>query len=196
MPDVRDDQVGFAFGIEPKANGDLRIDADSVLGLVKGAASILTGLSGLSGVDITRDVAACVAQVLETRLRDIAIGAWNERKELRKYADSKEYPAANTYRVKLKEHSVKWTYRPYIEVSVAAIKHKVPFVVIATFTFGGPVLSIKGGRYRAIEFGEAKVVGKLELGKLTLWNKPSKTFPLPGHISLGDGIPIKANSPA
>ena len=190
MSDAVSDQLGIALGIDPKAKGDRRVDADAVIGLVKAAESTITRLSGLAGGDIVREVAICVAQILETRLRDIAIGAWNQRKEIRKYTNAKEYPADKEYRVKLKEHTVKWTYRPYIEIKVGQLPAtKIPFLLLVEVTLGGPVVLIKGGCYRAIEFGAAKVVGKLKLDQVELWSKPSRAFELPGQISLG-GIPI------
>src|SRR5574341_932491 len=122
MPDAANDQLAIMFGINPKAKGDQRVDIETVLGLVNKATSLVASLTSLGGADVVRDVAAYVARVLEMHLSDIAIGFWNQRKEIRKFRDTNTYRPEQEYRVKLKKHTLKWTYRPYIEVTVGNVQ--------------------------------------------------------------------------
>jgi hypothetical protein len=185
------DQVAIAFGIAPREKGDRRLDGDAIIGLLRDGGAMITKLTGLGGPRIVRDVADCIAEVLELRLREIAIGAWNQRAEIRKYTDTKAYPPDRDYRLRLKEHTITWTYRPYIEVTAAGLSKKIPLKATAAFTFSGPLLLIRAGRYRAIEFGEFKVAGGLELGGVTLTKQASRPYRLAGRVMLGaQGIPI------
>jgi len=200
MTDDLRNQVAFALGIDPKATGDQRLDGDAVMALFEKAAPVIARLAGLPGVDILREVVDVVTPVLKTELRDIAIEAWNQRAEIRKYTDPSKYPPEKEYRVKLKEHSVTWTYRPYIEITVAGMPmpKKIPLEAKVTLTFSGPLLLIRGGRYRAIEFGTLKLSGVLTCAEIVLKEQAGRPHPLRlGRIALGrDGIAIGGKAAA
>lgn len=185
------DEVAIAFGIEPRQKGDRRLDGDAVIGLLDQAGSVIARWTGLTGIGILRDVASCIATVLELRLREIAIGAWNKRTEIRKYTDPKLYPPDREYRVRLKEHTVTWTYRPFIEITAAGLTKRMPLTATAKFTFSGPVVLIRGGRYRAVEFGEVKASGVLKLDDLLLREQVGQAHRIKGQLTFGpEGIPI------
>lgn len=197
MSDDVGDEVAIAFGIEPRRKGDRRLDGDAVIGWLDDAGSVITRWTGLTGIGILRDVASCIASVLELRLREIAIGAWNQRAEFRKYTDAKLYPPDREYRVRLKEHTVTWTYRPFIEVTAAGITKRIPLTATAKFTFSGPVVLVRAGRYRAIEFGEVRASGVLKLDALVLREQTGQAHRLKGQLSLGaEGIPIGSKAAA
>jgi hypothetical protein len=188
-----EDEVAIAFGIEPRRKAEQRLDADAVIGFLDGAGAVIARWTGLSGIGVLRDVASCIASVLELRMRDVAIAAWNSRSEILKYTDEKLYPPDREYRVRLKEHTIAWTYRPYIEITAAGTAHRIPLTATARFTFSGPTLRIRNKCYQAIEFGDVKASGVLKLDDLVLREQTSRPHRLKGEIDLGpEGIPIGA----
>ena len=188
------DSLSLLFDVAEPREGEAQLNAASLAKVGGEVTRVLGSLMGPSPARVIADVGKCLAGVLQTRLRDIAIGAWNTRQEIAKYADASKYPPEAQYRVALVEHPVEWTYRPYVEISIGKLTKKIELTVVVKLNFKDTALVIQGGKYKALAPGDVSAEGSLSFGDVTLVDSlKSKPLRLPVSIPLGDGIPIGTN---
>jgi len=129
--------------------------------------------------------------LMNIKLEDILVPAWNKYLPLRKYRDKKKYPPDKTVLVPLVEHTVKSEHRPYIEVLINDKPvGRINFSIIIALVLKGLILVVRDGRIREIKTGECSAKGKVTCEEILIIEKTSETVPLPGTINLGEGIPI------
>jgi hypothetical protein len=192
MSDLNDNILSWALGIRPKEAKDKRLDADALSAVQAAVKEVVGKLPGIPLVDVVAEVAESVADVLGTRVQDIAASAWNKRKEIVAYADVEKYPPGKPRRVTLYSHPIKWTYRPYVEVTVGKVKlPALDIVVDVTLTFDGAVLVIDGGRIMSISPGKVTLEGVAKVGKFELCRPVKRELgELPVSLPFGEGLPL------
>jgi hypothetical protein len=132
-----------------------------------------------------------IKELLDVRLEDILVAAWNTTRELAKYHDPEKYAPNETVLVHLVEHTINSQLHPALEVLINDIVvEKIDFIIKLALSFQGIILKIKEGKIKEIMPGSCKGKGKLSLGNFDLIEEETKTFILPRSINLGEGIPI------
>jgi hypothetical protein len=145
-----------------------------------------------------RDLVADKARdVLNLNVVDVLAEAWKKYAEIEKYADSQKYGPEESILVPLAEHTVKSKHHPYVEI----LLHEKPigrveFDLEFSLTLEGFVLKIQDGIIREIQTGSAKGEGKLTLATVALLKRETKPIDFPGHIPLGQGIPLRGRGRA
>ncbi len=132
-----------------------------------------------------------IGDVLDIRLSDILVAAWQKYREIRKYSDSIAYPPGETFLVPLAEHTVRSIHHPGIEIlvddhPVARIELEVEIAL----TMEGALLKISDGKIKGITTGSCSGKGIIKCEGFTVLEKETEPFRMPGVIDLGEGIPI------
>lgn len=132
-----------------------------------------------------------IADLLDVGIVEIAVGAWNKYRALRKYADRKRYPPNETFLVPLVTHTIKSTHHPYIELLMDGKPiGRIDFSIDLELTLEGAILKIRDGRIVEIRVGSAKGEGRLKCEEFVLFERGTGPLELPGSIVLPEGIPI------
>ncbi|MBN1190178.1 MAG: hypothetical protein JXA46_10530 [Dehalococcoidales bacterium] len=129
--------------------------------------------------------------ILNIDIPDIMTAAWNKYKILLKYKDKEKYPPDDTFLVHLAEHTFRSMHQPFIEIRVNdQLVDTIDFEIALSLTLKGIALKIRDGKIREISAGECKGKGSVHCENRLILEKETKSFTLPGTISLGDGVPI------
>jgi hypothetical protein len=154
-------------------------------------------LQKVSGADLYSEVTKKFDELLDISLVDIMAGAWKKGREILKYADGKKYPPEATYLVHLAEHTISSEHRPYVEIMVNEKPvGRVEFKIKISLTLDNFILKIQDGYIRAIQTGTCKGKGTITCWELPILERETASFPLPGNIDLGRGIPIPGRKDA
>ncbi len=133
-----------------------------------------------------------INDLLNIRILDILAAAWDKYRDLLKYADRNKYSPDETFFVQLAEHSIKSEHHPYIEILINDRPlTKIDFEIVASLALKGIVLKIQDGKIKEILAGSCTGKGIIKCEKFLLLEKETESFPLPGSISLGEGVPIR-----
>jgi hypothetical protein len=142
-------------------------------------------------------VAEKASDVMNLNVVEVLAEAWKKYAEIEKYADRQKYGPEESILAPLAEHTVKSKHHPYVEIllhekSIGQVEFDLEF----SLTLEGFVLKIQDGIIREIQTGSAKGEGKLTLATVTLFKRETKPVDFPGHISLGEGIPLRGRGKA
>ncbi len=129
--------------------------------------------------------------LLDVDLAAVMTRAWKKVTELHRYADPEKCPADCVYLVPLAEHVIRSEHRPSLEILLNGERvGEIEFRLEISLTLKGFILKIQGGLIKAIHTGECQWTGTVRCEDLTLAEEKRGSFPLPGVIDLGEGIPI------
>lgn len=136
-------------------------------------------------------VAKKIGDITDIKVIDIMETAWSKYRGLLKYLDRGKYPPGETYLVALAEHTVKSEHHPCIDILVNdKTVGKIEFDVAVSFKLEGIVLKIRDGKIREVLTGTCRGRGTLKCEGCVVIEKKIDAIPLPGVISLGEGVPI------
>jgi len=142
-------------------------------------------------------VAEKARDILNLNVVDVLADAWKKYMEIEKYADRQKYGPEESILVPLAEHTVKSKHHPYVEILLDEKPvGRVEFELEFSLTLEGFVLKIQDGIIREILTGSAKGEGKLTLATVSLLKRETKSLDFPGHIPLGQGIPLRGRGKA
>jgi hypothetical protein len=132
-----------------------------------------------------------LVEILDQKVSDVMIAAWNKYKDIVQYTDAEKYPPDETYLVPLVEHTIESVYEPSLEIlfnnqPVGELNFEITFFI----TLEGIALEIKGGKIMKVNTGSCKGGGSIKCEDITIFEKETSPFNLPGSIDLGKGIPI------
>jgi hypothetical protein len=130
-------------------------------------------------------------QALDTDIYELLAQAWAKVQAVRESAAKSRGTPGQTTVVTLSQHDFTHTCHPTLTFSVADMplpELKLTLELVATFK--GVALSIEDARLRALAPGEASVTVRLKYKSVTLWEKPTPAWKLPGEIHLGAGVPV------
>ena len=140
---------------------------------------------------IFREAMKNVNKLLDIKLADIMISAWTQGQILHKYADSQKHSPDEIVMVPLVEHAIKSTHRPYVEVLINEKPvGKINFKIELTLMLKGMTLKMKAGKVTEILTGSCMGKGTIECESMLILEKKTGLVPLPGSITLGDGMDI------
>ncbi|HEX9893873.1 MAG TPA: hypothetical protein VGA78_08105, partial [Gemmatimonadales bacterium] len=83
--------LGAALGFEPPSDKDTSLTR-GVTKAVELVAEALDQMPLLRNLKLTSDVVEQIGSFLTTPVSGLALGAWNKRGEIRKYADPEQFP--------------------------------------------------------------------------------------------------------
>jgi hypothetical protein len=130
-------------------------------------------------------------EILNVKVPDVLVTAWNKYKDIAQYTDKKRYPPTETYMVPLATHTVESLYEPSLQVCFNNQPiGEINFEITVFITIEGAVLEIKGGKIMKLHTGSYYGGGSLKCEGALIFEKQSAAFNLPGEIDLGEGIPI------
>jgi hypothetical protein len=137
------------------------------------------------------EVKKSMQALMNTRIEDILIPAWNKYLPLRKYRDKERYPPDKTVMVPIFEHTVRSEHQPYIELLINDQPvGRINFFISISLVLRGIILVVRDARIKEVKTGECSAKGKVSCEGILIIDKTSETVRLPGTISLGQGIPI------
>jgi hypothetical protein len=177
-----------------RSEGQESIDHQDLLTQTRDDLGVdVEGMSDGGWAMIKEEVGNSLDQLLDIGIADILGGAWTKLGELQEYRDIQRHPPRETSMVPLHRHRIRSSHKPKIrlyagDTEIAAVE----FVVEALFEILAANIKIRGGRIIEITSGEYGMSGKISLAGQTLVEHASRTYQLPGHISLGEGFEIPA----
>ena len=143
-----------------------------------------------------------ILQQIPRLLEDIEIPtiiaeAWSKVTELDEYHDQTRHPRGELSLVSMKEHTIRSSYHPTIEVLINGKRiDSVTIDVGVQLELEALVLEIQSARIMAVRPGRFTVSGSVKCGKKE-WKVKSRPVTLPGRQALGEGIEIPSTgSPA
>jgi hypothetical protein len=152
---------------------------------------------GASGPNLGGFVASAAAdkvnEALDTDLTSVLATGWSKVKDVRAAAERSRKAPGTAEVVTLGKHQQSSTHHPILTVvlgkqTVADLKFTLEF----TATFKSVKLAISDGRIVSVAPGNASAHAYLKFGKLTLKEKSTPEWKLPGEIKLGVGVIVPA----
>lgn len=129
---------------------------------------------------------------LDIDIKYILVWAWREHAEIAKYQDRRKYPPGESHVVPLLEHTVVSKHSPTIQpvVNGKELPIKLKFDVVLKLKMKGAMLSIRDGKIMEILVGSCIGSGSIQYSGVTILEKETAPYTLPGTINLGEGITI------
>ena len=138
-----------------------------------------------------QEVIKQIEDLLDIRVVEIMAMAWNKYRVLLKYTDKEKYSPNDTFLTSLVEHTIKSEHKPYLEILINDYSvGKIDFSINVSLTLKGFILKIQDAKIKEIQTGTCKGKGTIKCEDVVIMEKETESFPLPGSIILGAGIPI------
>jgi hypothetical protein len=139
---------------------------------------------------LTGPIAEELLKALELDIVSHIVQAWSKAEALKGHAHPKD--PTTIARVTLKDHDIKLTLDPELEVTLeGAPVWKLPLTIDVTTTVSAAALTLRAGAIESVEPGRLKFAGKVK------WEKESLPLPLktkelaiPGRLTLSPPIPL------
>jgi len=138
-----------------------------------------------------QEVIKQIEDLLNIRVVEIMAMAWNKYRVLQKYTDKEKYSPNDTFLTSLVEHTIKSEHKPYLEILINNNSvGKIDFSIYISLTLKGFILKIQDAKIKEIQTGTCKGKGTIKCEDVMIMEKETESFPFPGSITLGEGIPI------
>lgn len=135
---------------------------------------------------VQSEVATAFGKLLNVKLVDIFLGAWEKLGELEPYLDPESQPSNQVNLIPLAEHTIHSTHQPVLEIFLREkLAAKLTFEVGLELVLESIVLKIQGGRIREIVSGRYQGTGTIRCRGHTVAQKRSPKYELPGKLVLG-----------
>ena len=171
-------------------------DAKQAIEKSEAGAKLKEAVDKLPGIDwgpVAKEIEAKIGEVLDVDIAGVLLGGWKKYRQLQQYRDTAKYPPEDTILLALVEHSIASSHHPKIEIlAEQVLLGTLEFTITLALKLEGIVLKVRGGKIREIAAGRCRGKGTLACAGVTLLEKESDPFELPGRISLGEGIEIPA----
>jgi hypothetical protein len=159
----------------------------------KEAAATLAQDTGLTQRDLADRIGQSLGSLFDLGLPDLLINSWFKARELRKYADPKQYTPGEINEVELAQHEISSKHKPKLELQLNRKKlYEFAFDATVELKISGAVLMIQDGKIKEMRALTGKGSCKLKYGEHEIWQRESEEYKLPGVINFGAGIAIPA----
>lgn len=190
--------LSAVLGFEQVSGKEATMTTERVEGVVAWLRKVVKELPGLGLFDVAPGIVTELARVLSTPLSKVGIALWNQRKEIRKYADETQYPPTEVHVVELDKHELKQVLKPTVEIRLNGRPlTSVALKLSAIVTLKGVKLVIRGGWITHLRLGELNGKAVLEvtrpeiLKELKLKEVQAQPWKLDREIALpGRGVRI------
>ena len=154
-----------------------------LFGLLQGALAALPGALG--------DISKAVWDLLDIRISETLIKAWNEAGILKKYLNPDQYRPEDEVYIELTTHKIESEHHPYLEILVnGSSVLKIELDISVEFDMDGMILKIRDAKIRQLRTGTCRAKGSVSCKGLVLLEADSESIELPGSIEFENGIPI------
>lgn len=180
----------------------------------------LAGLLGLDSAAAVRDAARAVAKngklvaargvpaplreaaaaslietgctLLNSPLAGVLGDAWTKARDLHAFTDASKYPPGQVHEYTLAKHDIDLKRNPAVELTLdgAPTGVKLEFELKLTLALSGAVLAIRDARIVGARVGDFNGAGKYSCAGVTLVERKTSPFRLPGDISFGQGLAL------
>jgi hypothetical protein len=183
------------FAVQPR---DLSIRAESGFdanqGLQEARQKIEQTSRAIRWPWVRERVASEAQTLLNLNVVDVLLRAWKQYLEIEQYADPQKYPPTKRIPVPLATHTLQSVHHPSLEIllkgqKIGSLESDLEFSLLLE----GFVLQIENAKVMEIQTGEANGKGSLSLATVSLWEQEMKPLHFPGHITFGNGIPLRRN---
>jgi hypothetical protein len=158
-------------------------------------ANALKAAKGLPAA-MRGDAAEALVQTGRTLLNspfvDILAEAWQTRRDIRRYRDAKQYPADQIHEYALVGHDISLKRTPKVELLVNGAPSGVivEFELKLALDISAAHLKIQNARIIGARVGEFQGKGSFTCATVSLFERKSATFRLPGAVTLANPILI------
>lgn len=139
------------------------------------------------------DAAECLVEtgrtLLDCPLADIFADAWLTRRDLKRLRDG---PGGKLHAYPLLKHEIALKRTPEVELTVngAPCGLKIPFELKLALNVSGAELRIQDGAIVGGRLGEFRGQGSFSCADVTLFERKSASFRLPGDFTLARPLPL------
>jgi hypothetical protein len=153
-------------------------------------ASLLRGpLSVVPGA--LADISKALWNLLDIRISEVLVKAWNEAGILKKYLDPDEYKPEEEVLVELVQHKIQSEHHPRLDILVNEQKEfEIVIDVKLELSVDGMVLKIQDAKIKELKTGWCEAKCGVAYKELILFERDTGKLELPGSIVFGKGIPI------
>lgn len=133
-----------------------------------------------------------LCDALDIEIGDILVWGWRKQREIAAYRN-KENPPGVFYEVPLVEHTLTSKHSPGLKPVIDGItlpKVNLKFDIIMKLKIDGVILFIRDGKIMRASAGTCTGKGSIEYSGVTILEKKTGPFTLPGSLSFRQGIPI------
>ncbi len=132
-----------------------------------------------------------LSEILDMNISDVMVSAWGKCGDLCQYCNKKKYPHGKSYMLPLAEHTIESVHEPSLEIFFNNQPvGKINFEITLYLTVEGIVLEIQDGKIMKVHTGSCEGGGCIKCEGILILKKNTRSFTLPGSISLGKGIPL------
>jgi hypothetical protein len=157
----------------------------------KEAAAAIAQDAALSQRELADRLGQTLGHLFDLGLPDLLINAWFKARELRKYADPKQYTPGEINEVELAQHEISSKHKPKLELQLNRKKlYEFAFDAALELEISGAVLLIQDGKIKEMRALTGKGSCQLKYGEHEIWKRESEEYKLPGVVSFGAGIAI------
>jgi hypothetical protein len=176
------------FGLEDQgraAKTAIALAKNSKLAAARALPAPLREAAAMSLIDAGR-------ALLASPLAAILGEAWQKARDLRRFRDRSAYPPDQVHEYTLAEHEITLKRNPVVEVMVdgAPTGLKIPFELNLSLAVLSAVLRIQNAHIIGARVGDLRGGGKFSCASMTLAQRKTSAFKLPGAVSFGQGIPL------
>ena len=173
---------------------------NSAAGIRESAQALVKNgkLAAARGVPAPLREAAAISLVntgcalLNSPLADLLGEAWTKSRDLHAFRDRTKYPPDQVHEYTLAEHDIDLKRKPAVELMLngAPTGLKLEFELKLTLAVLSAVLQIRDGRIIGARVGDFNGAGKYSCASVTLAERKTSPFRLPGAVSFGQGLAL------
>lgn len=130
--------------------------------------------------------------LLQSSLASILGDAWKTANDLDRFCDQSAYPPDTISEYTLHQHEIALKRNPQVEALLNGTPtgFKLTFELKLALTVMSAVLRIQGGRIIGARVGDCRGGGKYSVSSITLAERKTGRFRMPGMISFNPGVPL------
>lgn len=131
----------------------------------------------------------CAKNLLDEPITNTLGGAWGKLRDLDRFRAA---PADQVNEWTLHEHEIALSRKPGFDLVLNGVSTGVQllFELKLGLTVESAVIKIQGGRVIGADLGKVHAGGSFGLGKVTIAERKTESFRLPGKLSFSPGIAI------
>ena len=130
--------------------------------------------------------------LLNSPLAGVLGDAWTRARDLHAFTDPSKYPPGQVHEYTLAHHDIDLKRTPAVELTLdgAPTGVKLEFELKLTLAVLSAVLQIRDARIIGARVGDFNGAGKYSCVGVTLAERKTSPFRLPGAVSFGQGLPL------
>ena len=164
-----------------------RSDAGTSAGIRRLEQTLAEKARGLPFAAVSSAMADRIADLLQIDVAALLPGAWKKSTMIFNLLVKSAKSPGETYLTQLAKHTLRSVHHPRLEIYVEGhLVHRLMLEVTLELVIEGAVLEIEGGGIREARLATVKGKGAIALEGLTIVERETKTFELPGRIRFAD----------